>query len=247
MSDYDAATYGDRIAEVYDAWYPGSEAETRAAVDFLAGAADAGPVLELGIGTGRIAIPLAEKGLRVLGIEASEAMIGRLRAKPGSDRIQVVMGDFADADVEGEFSLVFVAFNTFFALLNQEDQVRCFRNVAGRLRPGGRFVLECFVPDLGRFDRNQRLAVTRLEGNEMRLEASLYDPIGQRVDSRHVILSEGGVRFFPVQVRYAWPAELDLMARLAGMRLRERWAGWRREPFTPQSSSHVSVYERADA
>lgn len=245
MSGYDAGGYGERIAEIYDEWYPGSEAETRAAVDFLAGAAGEGPVLELGIGTGRVALPLLERGLTVHGIEASEAMARKLLAKPGADQIRLTMGDFADVEVAGEFSLAFVVFNTFFALPTQDDQARCFCNVAARLRPGGLFVLECFVPDLGRFDRSQRLAVTRIRGDELRLEASLYDPVTQRVDSRQVLVSGDGLRFFPVQVRYAWPAELDLMARLAGMRLRERWAGWRGEPFTAQSASHVSVYEAA--
>jgi SAM-dependent methyltransferase len=245
MIEYGPSTYGDRYADVYDEWHPGSEVENQAAVEFLAGLAGAGPALELGIGTGRIALPLAERGVEVDGIDASEAMAAKLRAKPGGDRVSVTIGDFSDVDVEGEYALVFVVFNTFFGLLTQDEQVRCFRNVAAHLADGAAFVMEVFVPDLTRFDRNQRVAVAALEDNSARLEMSVYDPMSQRVDARIVRLSGEGASFYPIQARFAWPSELDLMARLAGMRLRERWAGWNREPFTAQSGLHVSVYEKA--
>ncbi len=242
MNDYVASTYGDGVADVYDGWYSG--ADVAPIVERLAALAGDGPVLELGIGTGRVALPLAERGLAVHGIDASSAMVEKLRAKPGGADLRVTIGDFADLAVEGEFSLVFVVFNTLFSLTDQDDQVRCFRNVAARLVPGGRFVLECFVPDLSRFDRGQRLAVTGIDGDGLRLEASMHDPVHQKVKARMVSLTERGTRFYPVEVRYCWPSELDLMARLAGLQLRDRWGGWNEESFTASSGNHVTVYEK---
>jgi ubiquinone/menaquinone biosynthesis C-methylase UbiE len=230
------------MAEVYDQWYNGLD--TGAAVEYLAALAGKGPILELAIGTGRVALPLADRGLEVHGIDASPAMVARLRAKPGGDRIPVTIGDFADVGVAGEYSLVFVVFNTIFGLLTQDDQVRCFRNVAAHLQKSGVFVLEAFVPDLQRFDRNQRLALEAVDRDSVRIEASHHDPLNQRVQSRHIVLSEKGVSFYPMKIRYAWPSELDLMARLAGLRLRDRWGGWRRETFSASCGSHVSVYGR---
>ncbi|KPK81307.1 MAG: hypothetical protein AMS25_06985 [Gemmatimonas sp. SM23_52] len=242
MGDYDASTYGEHIADVYDEWYVGLERD--AVVERLAELAGPGPVLELGIGTGRVALPLQERGVEVHGIDASPAMAAKLRAKRGGDRIPLTIADFADVGVAGEFSLIFIVFNTIFALTTQEDQLRCFRNVAGKLAHGGLFVFDAFVPDLGRFDRGQRLALEAIESDGVRVEASRHDPVHQRVVTRHVLVSEQGIRFYPLVTRYAWPSELDLMARLAGLQLRERWGGWRREPFTAASTSHVSVYER---
>ena len=243
MKDYAASTYGERIAEFYDEWY--SELDSEAVVEFLAELAGPGPVLELGIGTGRVALPLLARGIGVQGIDASQAMVDKLRAKPAGSGIPVTIGDLADVDVAGKFSLVFVAFNTFFCLLTQEDQLRCFANVAARLARGGVFALEAFVPDLSRFDRNQRVAVEKLESDAVRLETSVHDPVGQQVETRHVVITEKQTAFYPLKIRYAWPSELDLMARLAGLRLRDRWAGWRREPFDASSRTHVSVYELA--
>lgn len=247
MKDYEPSSYGDSIAGMYDDWVEvvlGARNTSDAVACLFALAGDA-PVLELGIGTGRLALPLAASGLRVIGIDASPRMLEKLRAKPGGAELEVIVGDFADVAVDGEFSLVFVAFNTLFALLTQDDQVRCFDNVARRLAPGGCFVVEAFVPDLGRFDRHQRAAVTHLELDSVALEFARHDPVDQRVDSQTVLLSERGIRLHPVSLRYAWPSELDLMAELAGLRLRSRWAGWDRRPFTSASESHVSVYEAA--
>ncbi len=244
MQDYDASTYGEYIAEVYDEFYKQLwGADTEAAVECLATLAGKGPILELAIGTGRVALPLAARGLEVHGIDASPAMIAKLRAKPGGERIPVTIGDFADVGVAGEYSLIFVVFNTFFALLAQEEQIRCFRNVAARLTKNGVFVLEAFVPDLGRFDRNQRLSVEASDNDQVRIEASQHDPVNQHLQGKTIVLSERGVKFYPLKIRYAWPSELDLMARLAGLRLRDRWGGWRREQFSASSGSHVSVYE----
>jgi SAM-dependent methyltransferase len=238
---YAASTYGDEIADVYDALH--GELDP-AAIATLAALAGRGPVLELGIGTGRLALPLQARGLIVHGIDASAAMVGKLRAKPGGADIPVTMGDFSLVRLDQTFELIFVAFNTFFGLSTADDQVRCCRNVASMLRPGGVFVIEAFVPDLGRFDRGQRLAVTKIEPRRVWLEASRHDAASQVVDAQLVRLSSDGLRLFPLRIRYAWPAELDLMARLAGLRPRERWAGWDRQPFLPASAAHVSVYER---
>jgi SAM-dependent methyltransferase len=242
MEGYGPETYGDRIADVYDTLYSGLD--TEGAVEMLAELAGSGPVLELAIGTGRLALPLAERGVEVHGIDASEAMVAKLREKPGGDAIPVTMGDFADVDVEGQFSLIFIGFNTFFALLTQEAQLRCFANAAAHLADGGVFVLEAFVPDLGRFDRRQRPNVNIVEPDRVMIDASRHDPVEQRIDSSHVVITETGMKLYPVSLRYAFPAELDLMARLAGLELSNRWGGWRRQPFDAGSDRHVSVYAR---
>ena len=241
---YDVTTYGERMAEVYDQW-PGLPQNTDAVVACLTRLAGPGPILELGIGTGRIALPLAQRGFSVHGIDASPAIVAKLRAKPGGEHIPVAIGNFADMAVEGRFTLIFVVFNTFFGLLSQDDQVRCFLGVAEHLTDDGVFVLEAFVPDLTRFDRGQRVGAHTVETDYVHLEATVHDPVQQRLVSQHAVLSEQGTRLYPVQVRYAWPSELDLMARLAGLRLQNRWGGWGQEPFTAASGSHVSVYARA--
>ena len=240
--DHDPAAYGDRIAEVYDEWFavPRNEEDAASLLSELAGS---GPALELGIGTGRVALPLARRGVEVLGIDASKAMLEKLREKLGGKQIKVSVGDLVDVGVEGEFRLVYAVFNTLFALLTQEDQVRRFANVARRLSGGGAFVVEAFVPDMGLFERGQRLATADVGPGHVVLDAVKHDPVGQRVTANQVVISEGGIRIYPVRLRYAWPSELDLMARLAGLRLRERWGGWGREPFTAASAGHVSVYE----
>jgi SAM-dependent methyltransferase len=240
VSEYGPESYGDKFAARYDALHA---MDPTAIVNRLAELAGGGRVLELGIGTGRIALPLCERGIEVHGVDASTRMIDVLREKPGGEDIPITIGDFADVAVEGEFSLIFIAFNTIFALLTQEDQLRCFRNVAERLQPGGVFVIEAFVPDLGRFERGQNVSTTRLEETEAVLEASVHDPVQQRVDTHIVFLSDQGVEIFPLKLRYAWPSELDLMARLAGLRLRDRWGGWEKEPFSAESGVHISVYE----
>ena len=243
MDAYDEATYGERIAEVYDDWYAG-QGDEEAAVEALAGLARSGRALELGIGTGRIALPLAARGIDVRGIDASRAMIAKLRAKTTGAPIPVTVGDFAEVPVDGLFSLIYVVFNTFFALPSQEDQVRCFRNMADHLAREGLVVIEAFVPDPARFSQNQSLQVTQLETDRAVLRATQHDPVEQTLRGQYLVVSEQGIRLYPVQLRYAWPAELDLMARLAGLRLRERWAGWRRESFAATATQHVSIYER---
>jgi SAM-dependent methyltransferase len=239
---YGPETYGDRWASIYDDLH--GALDPAAAVERLAPMARDGRVLELGIGTGRIALPLAAHGIEVHGIDASEEMIARLRAKPGGDAIPVTIGDFAGVPVEGRFNLVFVAFNTFFALLTQEDQVRCFRNVAAHLAPEGVFVIEAFVPDPTRWTAGQRIGATHVDEAGARFEVSTHDPVRQHTTSQQIVIDEGGVRLYPVQVRYAYPAELDLMAQLAGLRLISRSGDWSGGPFTAASTAHVSVYGR---
>jgi SAM-dependent methyltransferase len=236
---YDAATYGERVAGVYDEWYDSVE-ET--AITTLVNLARNGRVLELGIGTGRFALPLKEKGIDIHGIDASESMVSRLRAKSGGGSIPVTIGNFADVEIEGKFSLIFVVFNTFFGLLSQEEQVRCFQNVSKHLDTKGVFLIEAFIPDLTRFNKGQCVRATTVSTDQVKLEISCHDIAQQQVTSQHVVMTEHGTQLFPIQIRYAWPAELDLMAQLAGMRLRSRWGGWRREPFTSQSKKHISVY-----
>jgi hypothetical protein len=171
-------------------------------------------------------------------------MVAKLREKPGGAEIPVTMGDFADVGAEGRYPLIFVGFNTFFALLSQEDQLRCFANVAAHLADGGVFVLEAFFPDLGRYDRDQRVSALRIDTGEVMLDLSRHDPVTQRIEASHVLITEEGTKLYPVNLRYAFPSELDLMARLAGLELKERWGGWRREEFGPHSQRHVSVYGR---
>jgi SAM-dependent methyltransferase len=241
MSEYGASTYGERIAGVYDRWHPAVNPDMLATLADLAGS---GPALELGIGTGRVALPLLERGVEVHGIDASPAMVAKLQEKPRGDRIPVTLGDFGAVAAEGEFSLAYIVFNTLFGLLTQEEQVACFRNVAARLKPAGLFVIEAFVPDPSRYDLHQRTHTSRVDADGVMLDVSVHDPVLQRVNTQHVLITGRGVELYPVQIRYAWPAELDLMAQLAGMRLRHRWSSWRREPLTAASTNHVSVYER---
>jgi SAM-dependent methyltransferase len=244
MEGYGPETYGDRIAGVYDVFHGEIGLDTEGAVETLAELAGDGPVLELAIGTGRLALPLAERGLEIHGIDASEEMVTKLREKPGGDRIPVTMGDFADVGVDGTYSLVFVAFNTFYALATQDDQLRCFANAAARLSEGGVFVLEAFVPDLGRFDRDQRLQTNSISASEVVLDASRHDQAAQTITSMHVVLTEGGTTLYPIHMRYAFPSELDLMAKVAGLELKHRWGDWKRAEFTRRSGQHVSVYGR---
>ncbi len=244
MEGYEASTYGERIADVYDDWY--SDAgflDTAAAVDTLAELAGAGPALELAIGTGRIALPLSEHGVEVHGIDASEAMVAKLREKPGAERIAITIGDFADVGVEGTYPLVYLVFNTLFALDSQDDQVRCFENVAHHLVDGGLFAIDAFVPDPARF-RAGGVYVHRIELDQVQIDVTRVDANNQRSESQHIVVGPEGVRLYPVSLRWAYPTELDLMARLAGLRLKERWASWRREPFTAESTHHVSIYQK---
>jgi SAM-dependent methyltransferase len=242
-------SFDDAAAASYDDAQRFSKTPSRtdraAAVAFLEKLADGGPALELAIGTGWIALPLADRGLRVDGIDFSPAMIARLRAKPGGDKISVTIGDFADMPVPGAYRLIYVVANTLFNLLMQDDQVRCFENVAAHLTDGGVFLIEAFRPDfLYRLRDDQYVDAEAIEVGEVRLDVARHDPEKQLLEESHVSLSREGVRVNPIVTRYAWPSELDLMARIAGLRLKERWGGWNLEPFDSRSRTHVSVYGR---
>lgn len=231
-----AAGYDDSSTDMFE------PAVLDPAVDFLAGLAGSGSALELGIGTGRVALPLSRRGVRVHGIDISPAMVQRLRAKPGSDDIGVTIGDFSTAQASGTFRLAYLVYNTITNLTTQDEQVECFRNVAGHLEPGGFFAVEVFVPILQRLPPGE--VFRTFHRSPARLSFDEYDVVTQILHSHHYRFDDDTYTVFSAPYRYVWPSELDLMARLAGMRLRERWSDWTREPFTSESASHISVWEK---
>jgi SAM-dependent methyltransferase len=231
-----AARFDDRYA------YQADPAVVGPMVDFLVDLAGGGAALELGIGTGRIALPLAERGVPVHGIDLSEAMLERLRAKPGAERLGITLGDFATTSVEGEFSLAYLVANTIMNVTTQDGQVATFANVAAQLMPGGCFVIEVVVPALQRLPPGETFQPFDVTPQHLGFDE--IDVVTQRLVSHHYWIEDGTVELLSPPFRYVWPSELDLMARLAGMTLRERWAGWNREPFTSESEKHVSVWEK---
>ncbi len=232
-----AARYDELSAEMFD------PAVIDPAVDFLASLAGDGDALELGIGTGRIALPLAQRGIRVKGIDLSQAMVERLRAKPGAEGIDVAIGDFATTTVAGTFRLAYLVFNTINNLTTQDAQVACFENAAAHLEPGGCFVIEVGVPALQRLPPGETVRPFRV--TPTRLGFDEYDVVEQGLISHHYRVVGDRLEARSIPFRYVWPAELDLMARIAGMRLRERWSSWEREPFTNESTKHISVWEKS--
>jgi SAM-dependent methyltransferase len=236
--------FGEAIAEQYDA--AESDQFEQAAIDrtvsFLAGLAGDGDALELGIGTGRIALPLRRRGVRVRGIDLSAAMVARLRAKPGAADIDVAIGDFATTRVSGEYRVAYLVFNTIENLTTQDEQVACFRNAAAHLEPGGCFVIEVEVPALQRLPPGETVRAFAVSPDHLGFDE--FDVAVQGLVSHHYRVTGGALEVHSVPFRYVWPSELDLMARLAGMTLRERWGGWDREPFTSDSTTHVSVWEK---
>ena len=247
MDEHDPTVYGQRFADEYDEHYEGVW-DTEGAVARLAELAGAGPVLELGVGTGRIALPLSERGLEVHGIDSSEEMLDRLRQKPGADRLTLSTGDFTEVEVaaaDRPFTLVALVFNTIFALPDQDAQVRCFAAAARRLGPGGRFVVEAWIPQLEWFTTGSAVSVRILRADRVSLDVARIDPVNQRMETTQVAFTaDGQVRLYPANHRYAWPSELDLMARLAGLTLESREEDWRATPFTAHSTTHVSVYRK---
>ena len=236
--------FGEEVAARYDASaaHMFDPAVVDPTVEFLAGLADGGSALELGIGTGRIALPLAQRGIRVHGIDLSDAMVARLRAKPGSELIDVTIGDFATTRVEQTFSVAYLVFNTIGNITTQDDQVACFQNAAAHLNAGGCFVIEVGVPNFRRLPPGESMRV--FHASETHWGVDEYDVANQRLTSHHFNLVDGRFELHSLPFRSVWPAELDLMARLAGMTLRERWEDWRRSPFTSESGKHVSVWEK---
>ncbi|MEX2227389.1 MAG: class I SAM-dependent methyltransferase [Dehalococcoidia bacterium] len=243
MKDYEPVmSFGEDVAGMYGDAQRGDEV---AAVAFLEKLAGEGPALELAIGAGRIALPLAARGVRVDGVDISPAMVAQLHAKPGGDEIAVTIGDFADVPVAGTYRLIYVVWNSLFNLLTQDDEVRCFENVAAHLTEDGSFVIEAGSPAmLYRLQNDQYVEAEAIEVGEVRLDVLRHEPATQMLDESHVTLSREGIRLNPVVQRYAWPAELDLMARIAGLRLKERWDDWSRSPYTAMGSTVVSVYGR---
>ena len=238
--------FGEGVAERYDQASADmfDPAVVDPVVDFLVDLAGEGAALELGVGTGRIALPLAQRGIRVHGIDLSEAMVARLKAKPGAEEIGATVGDFATTRVPGAFSLVYLVFNTIHNLTTQDEQVACFENAAAHLEPGGCFVIEVGVPAIRGLGPGETIQVFSFEG-PTRLGVDEYDLAVQGLVSHHYREVDGALAVASIPFRYVWPAELDLMARIAGMRLRERWSHWTHEPFTSESTKHVSVWEKS--
>ena len=237
--------FDERIAERYEVYWPEvfDPALVDPAVDFLTDLTGTGAALELGIGTGRIALPLSRRGVRVRGIELSPAMVEQLRAKPGGNDIDVTIGDFATTDVGETFSVAYLVRNTITNLTTQDEQIACFRHVAAHLEPGGCFVIEVMVPALRQLPRGEQVRAFTVTPTHLGFEE--YVDLAEQISvSHHYWVVDGRLETFSAPFRYVWPSELDLMARLAGMTLRERWADWDREPFTGDSPSHVSVWER---
>jgi SAM-dependent methyltransferase len=234
-----AARYDESSTEMFD------PAVVEPVVDFLAELAGSGRALELGIGTGRIALPLAQRGVPVHGIELSKAMAAKLREKPGGEDIGVTIGDFATTTVDGTFSVAYLVFNTIMNLTTQEAQVACFRNVSAHLERGGCFVIEVGVPDLQRLPPGETTRAFHVGETSWGFDE--IEVATQALTSHHFEVVDGKLERVSIPFRYVWPSELDLMAELAGMRLRERWSGWSREPFTRESRTHVSVWERRSA
>ncbi|MCE0540340.1 class I SAM-dependent methyltransferase [Kineosporia rhizophila] len=242
MDDFDPATsFAGQIAEHYDDAPRGDEAACTA---LLAELAHGGPALEFAIGTGRVALPLASRGVQVSGIELSADMVAQLRARPGGAQVPVVLGDMTTEVVPGRFALVYLVFNTVFNLLSQDAQVRCFENAARHLDDDGVFLVEAASP-WAWTPRGERTRAEWVTQDGVGLDVSRYDPVTQLLETNHVSITEQGNRFFPIVLRLAYPAELDLMARLAGLKLVDRWGGWHRQPFTADSVQHVSVYARS--
>jgi len=239
FDDRVAARYDESAAEMFD------PAEVEPLVDLLVQLARGGRALELGIGTGRIALPLAQRGVPVHGVDMSKAMVARLRAKPGGEDVGVTIGDFATTTVDGTFSLAYLVFNTISNLTTQAAQVACFRNVASHLEPGGCFLIEVGIPELRRLPPGETIRAFHVSDTRWGLDE--YDVAVQGLTSHHFEIVDGRAERLSIPFRYTWPAELDLMAQLAGMRLRERWSGWKREPFTSESRRHVSVWEKPPA
>jgi SAM-dependent methyltransferase len=239
--------FDERIAERYETYWPNlfEPSVVDPAVSFLADLAGTDAALELGIGSGRLALPLSQRGVRVHGIELSPAMVAQLQVKPGVDDIGVTIGDFATTKVDGTFKLAYLVRNTIMNLTTQDEQVACFRNVAAHLEPGGCFVIEVVVPELRRLPPGETVRAFTLTPTHLGFE-EYVDLAAQTSVSHHYWLVDGRLETFSAPFRYVWPAELDLMARLAGMTLRERWSDWTREPFTGDSPSHISVWEKAE-
>lgn len=242
MKGFGPATFGELNAEEYDALHdPGT---TEACVDLIAELAGDGDVLELAIGTGRIALPLAERGLRISGFDASPEMLKILEGKPGGSNIETWIADMASFDLERKYDFAFLVFNTLYNITAQKDQVACFQQVANHLRPGGRFLVEAFMPNRESFENNQAVRTKHVSFDSVWLEAVQHDPVAQTLNYQRIRITETGTQLKPLPMRYVWPAELDLMAQIAGLRPVAHWGGWQKQPLTASSDMYVIVYEK---
>ncbi|WP_030861541.1 class I SAM-dependent DNA methyltransferase [Streptomyces sp. NRRL S-37] len=255
QENYGPTSYGEELADIYDNWIVRLQEDAEPTVRFLADLAERvakdtgeGRVLELGVGTGRVALPLAARGVDVTGIDASEEMLAQLRGKSGSDAVSLVHGDFVTPDVRGPFGLVYVVFNTLYSLATQEDQIRCLAGAAALLPDGGAFVFQGFVPDTARFEAarhsGQQMEVARTGATSLNLGIARHDPVRQHMYPHYSLKDSDTEREHTVRFRYVWPSELDLMARLAGLTLEHRYADWAGGAFTAESQAHVSVYRK---
>lgn len=240
MEDYGSKTFGELHADNYDTLHdPGT---TDVSVDFLSELCGDGKVLELAIGTGRVAVPLAERGVNIHGFDASDKMLAKLKEKSGGKNISVSVADMADFDMGETFDFSFLIFNTIFNLTSQAAQLKCFVNVARHLNPGGKFLVEALVPDLSEFKDGQRFRLKKMSADSVVFEVAAYDGVTQRIDHQRIHFSDEGSRLVPLPMRYVWPPEMDLMARLAGLELETRWGGWDKCAFDAKSPMHISLY-----
>lgn len=245
MTDYDPSAYGQALSAEYDRLYPEENLETAAAVGKLADLASSGgkSLVEFGVGTGRLALPLLEHGVRVAGIDGSQEMLEQLRAKPKGAEVEVVTGDFTAARVEGSFSVAILVFNAIFGLPNRDAQIACFGNALRHLAPGGCFVLETYVLRPEQLSGGWSIVPRTVAHEHVELQLSRYDAVAHRMERTLVHVQTGGTRFVTVTDNYAWPGELDLMAKVAGLKLRSRHGDWSDGPFDASSHKHISVYE----
>ena len=239
----DPESYGRAWAADYDALFETRD-NTGEVAGFAAALAPGGRLLELGVGTGRLAVPLAGAGLRVTGVDASTDMLDRLRARPGSERIEIIEGDFASVDAGEPYDIVLIAFSTLFLMTSQAGQLACLANARRHLLANGTLIVEAFVPDHSRWVRGQNVAVSRLDADRVTIKLSVHDPVEQLITTQDVSIDSGGATFRPNVLRYVWPAELDAMALASGLRLTQRTADWAGSAFTAQSTSHVSLFKR---
>jgi SAM-dependent methyltransferase len=240
----DAAAYGRYWADVYEAFVGARGLDPTAIVAFLSARAGTGPVLELGIGSGRVALPLAASGVAVHGIDASEEMVALLRAKPQGDRVPVTIGDYARFELPDRYTLIYGVYNAILLLTTRDAQISCFRHVAKHLRPDGRLVLEAEVPELSGFVRNGLIHVAGLSQDHVELRVTRHLPSEQLLVAQHIWITRQGIQMRPGAVRYAGTSELDLMATAAGLELESRFSGWNQQPFGDRSGAHVSVYRK---
>ncbi|OLR94836.1 class I SAM-dependent DNA methyltransferase [Actinokineospora bangkokensis] len=245
MEGFELSTYGDAIAGLFDeTGWAGDPGDTEETIQWLAENAGEGPVLELGVGTGRVAIPLAGKGVDVHGIDASDGMLDQLRSKPGGERVTLFKQDFTDFHLPHTYSMAYAVFDTLPFITDQDSQIRCFERVAAVLRPGGRFVTQCSIPDPSRYDRNQRTQTVRVEKDHVVMTFTRRERLTQRSSIQFAVLSSDGIKFFPMHIRTVLPSELDLMARLAGLTLESRWSDWSGAPLRDSHERHISIYRK---